>query len=351
MKTEGAPIYSLILSIVLENDDIIHLQKIVVHISNISRADNQAARVAAVARHVRALGGKAGAGPFGSVKVSWPLPPTRPKVSIIIPTRDRISLLKACVESIIQNTDYPSYEIVIVDNDSAEKETIRYFEEISKIDNLNILKFSGDFNFSAMNNYAVRMSSSKYICLLNNDTEIMAPNWLDELMRYAVRKDVGAVGAKLLYPDGSVQHAGVVLGLGGAAGHAHRNLSNDDRGYFGQAHFAHFVSAVTAACLVVAKEKFEVVGGLDAEGFKVAFNDVDFCLKLERAGWRNVYAPAAVLVHHESKSRGKDQSPQNIDRYLKELNLLQRRWNTASYRDPLHHPHLDPASETYVIKC
>ena len=168
-------------------------------------------------------------------------------------------------------------------------------------------------------------------------------------MRYAVRPDVGAVGAKLLYEDGTIQHAGVVVGIGEAAGHAHRNQPADEPGYFRMTHVAQFMSAVTAACLVVEKAKFQAVGGLDEEELQVAFNDVDFCLKLEAAGWRNVYVPHAVLLHHESKSRGNDVSPPNIDRYRRELQILQNRWGTKTYDDPLHNPNLDRYSETFVI--
>jgi GT2 family glycosyltransferase len=169
-------------------------------------------------------------------------------------------------------------------------------------------------------------------------------------MRQAVRPEVGAAGAKLLYEDGTIQHAGVVIGLGQAAGHAHRYQRNDEPGYFARPHVAHCASAVTAACLVVAKAKFDAVGGLDETNFAVAFNDVDLCLKLERAGWHNIYVPQAVAIHHESKSRGRDFLPANIDRYMGELAVLQDRWATPGYSDPLHHPHLDKGAETYVIQ-
>jgi GT2 family glycosyltransferase len=212
-----------------------------------------------------------------------------------------------------------------------------------------LLPYPGTYNFSAINNAAARNARGSYLCLLNNDTEVVSGEWLTELMRYAVRPDIGAAGAKLLYEDGTIQHAGVVVGIGEAAGHAHRFLPAHEPGYFRQPHVAQYVSAVTAACLVVEKAKFEAVGGLDEAELAVAFNDVDFCLKLEKAGWRNVYVPHAVLVHHESKSRGKDISAANIDRYRRELNVLQQRWGTKTYDDPLHNPNLDRYSETFVI--
>jgi O-antigen biosynthesis protein len=213
-----------------------------------------------------------------------------------------------------------------------------------------VLPYDRPYNYSAINNLAVREAHGPYVCLLNNDTEVIEPDWLTEMMRYAVRPIVGAVGAKLLYDDGSIQHAGVVIGIGEAAGHAHRFQPADQPGYFRQAHVAQFVSAVTAACLVVEKTKFEAVGGLDERELAVAFNDVDLCLKLEAAGWHNVYVPHAVLLHHESRSRGKDSSPKNRDRYMQELRVLQDRWGTRTYADPLHNPNLDRYSEKFIIR-
>jgi GT2 family glycosyltransferase len=199
-----------------------------------------------------------------------------------------------------------------------------------------------------LNNLAVRHAKGSYVLLLNNDTEVIAPEWLSEMMRLASRPDVGAVGAKLLYEDGSIQHAGVVVGMGEAAGHAHRFLAPGDPGYFRQPHAAQFVTAVTAACLLVQRDKYEAVGGLDEECFAIAYNDVDFCLKLQQAGWRNAYTPHAVLYHHESKSRGNDLSPTHRARYMRELEALQDRWKTKTFIDPLHSPHLDRYSETFM---
>jgi len=215
---------------------------------------------------------------------------------------------------------------------------------------VSILLYDHPYNYSAINNAAVAQSRGSYLCLLNNDTEIIEGSWLTELMRYATRTHVGAVGAKLLYGDGSIQHAGVLLGIGGAAGHAHRGLRDDEPGYFAMAHSAHYATAVTAACLVVERAKFEAVGGFDEAMLQIAYNDVDLCLKLERAGWRNVYAPQAMLTHHESKSRGLDLSPEHFERYRAELAVLQERWNTVDAVDPLHHPYLDRSSETYRVR-
>jgi GT2 family glycosyltransferase len=195
----------------------------------------------------------------------------------------------------------------------------------------------------------VAAARGDYLCLLNNDTEVIAPEWLDEMMRQACRPQVGAVGAKLHYPDGSIQHAGVVIGMGNAAGHAHRLLRDEEPGYFAQAHIAREATAVTAACLVVEKRKFVAVGGLDEEHLAIAYNDVDLCLKLREAGWTNMYVPTARLYHHESVSRGDDFSPEHNARYRAELRVLQERWRTDVRTDPLHHPMLDRSTDQYVM--
>lgn len=326
---------------------IVHVPHILCRVAH--RPDEQIDRLPVVDRRVQAIGGSCVPGPFGTIKVQWPLPDALPVVSIIVPTKDKLSLLQACVESVLEQTEYQDFEILIVDNASVETRTAEYLAAITKNPKVRVLTYDGAYNFSAINNFAVQETLGTYLCLLNNDTEVVSVEWLTEMMRYATRSDIGAVGAKLLYEDGTIQHAGVVVGIGEAAGHAHRFLPADQPGYFRQPHVAQFVSAVTAACLVVEKRKFDAVGGLDEAGLAVAFNDVDLCLKLEAAGWRNVYVPHAVLVHHESKSRGKDISPENIDRYRRELSVLQKRWGTKTYNDPLHNPNLDRYSETFVF--
>jgi len=254
------------------------------------------------------------------------------------------------VDGLLNRTSYGPLELLIVDNGSIEPRTTDYLRGIAEDSRVRVLPYAAPYNFSAINNFAVRKAKGAYLCLLNNDTEVVGADWLTEMMRFAVRENVGAVGAKLLYEDGSIQHAGVAIGIGEAAGHSHRGLDNDEPGYFGLAHAAHYVSAVTAACLVVDKRKYLAVGGLDEEMLAVAFNDVDFCLKLQMAGWRNVYTPHAVLVHHESKSRGSDFAADHVDRFRGELKVLQDRWKTRTARDPLHNPNLDPYSESFVLR-
>lgn len=349
-KGSCGSIYELMLAATaIANEKIIHVPHVVVHVDRMAEF-RPASRLDTVARHLARLGATCETGPFETVKVQWPLPKHSPLVSIIVPTKDRIDLLRPCIESVIAKTDYPSFEILIVDNGSTQERTVEFLDGFKQEPRFRVLSYPHAYNFSAINNFAAAHARGSYLCLLNNDTEVVTPEWLSEMIRYAIRPEIGAVGAKLLYDDGTIQHAGVVIGLGGAAGHAHRFQPAKDPGYFRMAHVAHFVSAVTAACMVVEKRKFDAVGGLDAENFPVAFNDVDFCLKIGASGWRNVYVPHAVLLHHESKSRGKDAAPENIDRYRRELQNLQERWNTETYIDPLHNPNLDRSSETFVIR-
>lgn len=326
---------------------IVHIPHVLTHV----RSDDQGShRHAAVAQHLHKANAGCEPGPFGTAKVSWPLPADLPLVSILIPTKDKLELLRPCVNSVLEKTSYGAFEIIIVDNGSALAETLAFFDEISGHPGVTILSYDAPYNFSAINNFAARHADGSILCLLNNDTEVLEPHWLTEMVRYAAQPGVGAVGAKLLYDDGSIQHAGVVVGVGEAAGHAHRFARGDQPGYFRQPHVSQYVTAVTAACLAVAKEKYEAVGGLDEEHLAVAFNDVDLCLKLQEAGFKNVYVPHALLLHHESKSRGSDFAPERVEQYRRELKTLQERWGTKTYQDPLHNPNLDRYSETYVIR-
>ena len=338
----------LLAATALVGEDIVHVPHILCHVA--TAPESRQDRLEAVRQHVQPLGATCTPGPFGTTKVQWPLPSGLPLVSIIVPTRDKLELLQPCIQGLLERTDYANFEVVIIDNESVEQRTRAYLAEVVRDPRVRVLPFPGGFRFGAMNNHAAGQARGDFICLLNNDTEIIDADWLTQLMRYAVRPEVGAAGAKLLYDDGSIQHAGVIVGIGGAAGHAHRSLPDDHPGYFRQAHVAQFVSAVTAACLVVDKRKFIAVGGLDEAELPVAFNDVDLCLKLQKAGWRNVYVPHAVLLHHESKSRGSDTLRRNIDRFRREERVLQERWGTRNYSDPLLNPNLDPATETFVIR-
>ena len=347
----SAPIYDLLLRIAgTSGGPMVHVPSITAHRRTHERTADQKARVEIVSKFVSRRGGSATAGLFDTVKVSWPLPPELPLVSIIVPTRDKVRLLRACVDSLLSRTRYPLFEVLVVDNASLEDATRRYLATIESDERVRVLSYPRAYNYSAINNFAARHAKGSYLCLLNNDTEVIDPDWLTEMMRYAVRPDIGAVGAKLLYGDRSIQHAGVIVGIGDAAGHAHRNLPSSKPGYFCRAHAAQFVTAVTGACLLVDKRKFLAVGGLDEESLAIAYNDVDLCLKLDRAGWRNAYVPHAILIHHESKTRLRDHSRTQIDRYRRELQVFQRRWNVPSYQDPFFNPNLDRTSETFLIR-
>lgn len=271
-----------------------------------------------------------------------------PPVSVIIPTRNRVDLLRTCIEGLAR-TDYPDMEVIVVDNGSDDPATLAYLDALD-LARHQVLRAPGPFNFSALNNQAARQATGELLCLLNNDIEVLAPDWLAIMAHQALRKDVGAVGAQLLYPDGRIQHAGVVLGVGGGAAHAHRLLGPDDEGYFRRHALPQFVSAVTAACLVVSRQRYEAVGGLDEANFAVAFNDVDLCLRLNAQGWQTLYEPRAKLVHHESVSRGLDRDPAGAARLANELAALKARWNTDEGVDPYHHPHLNRFSEHFVVQ-
>lgn len=270
----------------------------------------------------------------------------RPTVSIIIPTRNCVDLLRECISG-LDRTSYSSMEVLVVDNGSDDPETLAYLSELNA-GRCKVLRDDGIFNYARLNNIAVRESRGELLCLLNNDVEVIDPDWLSIMAAQAQRPEVGAVGAQLLYPDGRIQHAGVVLGICGGAAHAHRMLQPDEIGYFSRHRLPQFVSAVTAACLVVRRDKFDHVGGLDEDNFAVAFNDVDLCMRLNAQGWQSFYEPRARLIHHESVSRGLDRDVVGAARFARELQALDQAWGTRKSVDPFHHPYLSPYSEQFV---
>lgn len=272
-----------------------------------------------------------------------------PSVSVIVPTRNRLDLLRTAIEGLAL-TDYPDLDVIVVDNDSDDRATLAYLDALGRAEGHTVLRIPGPFNFSTLNNRAVDQARGDVLCLLNNDIEVLDPDWLRTMVAQAMRPDVGAVGARLLYPDGRIQHAGVVVGIGGGAAHAHRLLQPDDEGYFRRHALPQFVSAVTAACLVVQRNRFEAVGGLDEANFAVAFNDVDLCMRLNSRGWQSFYEPRATLVHHESVSRGLDRDPVGAARLAGELAALKAHWNTDEFADPFHHPQLNRFAEHFVLQ-
>jgi GT2 family glycosyltransferase len=248
------------------------------------------------------------------------------------------------VESLLGITSYENYEVIIIDNGSIEPETLKWFDEIqAKYKNIYIKRDDRSFNYSALNNAAVNQTSGEYVLLLNNDIEIIAPDWLSEMVSLAVRPGNGCVGAKLYYPDGQIQHAGVVVGIGGVAGHVHCHFDGRHPGYFGRLTMRQNFTAVTAACLLVKRSIYDQVGGLNEADLAVAFNDIDFCLKVHEAGYKNVWTPFAEMIHHESASRGYDDTPEKRARFAGEVAYMKDRWNTARYFDPEYNPNLTRA--------
>lgn len=271
-----------------------------------------------------------------------------PKVSILIPTRNRQDLLRRCLGGLLGLRYAGPIEIIVIDNDSEDPATIEYLGRLQE-EGIAVVRHPGPFNFSAMNNRAAKLATGELLCLLNNDIEMDDGCWLEAMVRHAMRPGTGAVGALLQYPDGTVQHAGVSVGIGDAAGHVYRGIAISDAGHRDMHRLTREVTAVTAACMVIKKEIFFEVGGFDENDLKVAFNDVDLCLKLSQRGYRNIFAAEACLTHHESKSRGSDFSEINHARYLRELAHLQNTWQTNCFVDPYSHPLAMRSSEKFVL--
>lgn len=281
--------------------------------------------------------------------VTYPLPKKPPMVSLIIPTRDGYQVLKRCVESIRRKTDYLNYELIIVDNQSAEPETLDYLKSLERQGIARILHYDAPFNYSAINNFAVSEARGEVVGLLNNDLEVISKGWLTEMVRHAIRPEIGAVGAKLYYPTNRIQHAGVALGIGGVAGHLHHGYFREQLGYSGRLVLVQDFSAVTAACLLVRKAVYEEVGGLDEENLAIAYNDIDFCLKVREAGYRNLWTPFAELYHHESFSRGYETSPDRQARFDRETACMLRRWGAMLDKDPYYSPNLTLDAPDYTL--
>lgn len=263
-----------------------------------------------------------------------------PKVSIIIANKDHYEDLSRCIASILDQSTYENYEIIVVENNSTTQEIREYYEEIGKHPKIRIVTYEGEFNYSRINNFGASFAEGEFLLLLNNDTQVITVNWIEEMLMYGQRDDVGAVGAKLYYEDRTIQHAGIVLGLGAhrTAGHSHYKVNIENVGYMGRLCYAQDISAVTGACLLVRKAWFDELGGLD-ESFAVALNDVDFCLRLREKGLLNVFTPFAELYHFESKSRGLDDADEKAARYNEESERFRRKWRAVlDAGDPYYNP-------------
>ncbi|CAH2790515.1 MAG: Glycosyl transferase, group 2 family [uncultured Paraburkholderia sp.] len=281
-------------------------------------------------------------------RVVYDLPEQEPSVEIIIPTRDGAGLVKQCVDSIRERSTYQNYLITIIDNGSVKQEIFELFKSYEGDERIRVVRDDSPFNYPALNNRIALASKAEFVCLLNNDIEVITPEWLTELVSIALQDNVGAVGAKLLYPDDTIQHAGVYLGMGGLAGHGHKFLPRYAPGYFCRAALRSAVSAVTAACLVIRTSIYREVNGLD-EDLVIAFNDVDFCLRVREAGYRNVWTPFAELYHHESASRGYEDTPEKMARFVNEIDFVKKRWGDALWNDPFYSPNLSIDSTEFVI--
>ncbi len=284
----------------------------------------------------------------GTYRVRYPIPAPAPMVSLLIPTRDKRELVETCVRSILDKTTYPNYEIIILDNQSSSFDTLTFFATIELEDKrVRTIRYDHPFNFSAINNFGVAHAKGEIIGLINNDIEVISPDWLTEMVSHVCRPEIGCVGAKLYYSNDTIQHGGVIIGLWGVAGHAHKHLDRYAPGYLGRAMCTQNFSAVTAACMLVRKEVFDLVGGLDEENLKVSFNDVDFCLKVREAGYRNLWTPYAELYHHESLSRGPEDTPEKKARERREIEYMKIRWGHRLSSDPCYSPNLTRHMENF----
>lgn len=351
---EGAAAHDLALRATrgLQVRQVVHVPHVLCHVSAAPAVD-AAAAARAVQAHLRREGIDARAMPDatapGLVRVHFALPAPPPAVTIVIPTRNGLQLVRRCVESLLQRSTYADFDIVIVDNGSDDPACLRWFDAIARDARVSVRRDARPFNFAALNNAAVAQARGEYVALVNNDVELITPDWLEEMVSLAARPGVGAVGARLWFDDGSLQHAGVVLGLGGNAGHVLKGAPRSEGGPGQRAWRLQACLAVTAACLVVRKSTYERVGGMDEQAFAVSFNDVDFCLRLTDAGYRNLWTPHAELFHLESVSRGKDHDGARKRRLDAESDALRQRWPAWVARDPYYNPNLTLRSEDCAL--
>lgn len=346
---EGAQDYDLILRFVEKTKNIYHIPKILYHWRKVEGSTSMTIdnKNYALERGKQALNNALKRrNILGEAKIHTDIPyyyidyhyNEEPKIAIIISTRDHADVLKKCLDSLYKLTKYKNFEVIVVNNNSSQKETFDLLKKYEKnYTNFKVIDANIEFNYSVINNMAVKATDAEYVMLLNNDTEILMPNWLHVMVGYAMQEHVGAVGPKLLYPDKTVQHAGVILGLGGVASHAYINSSRSDYGHFGRMAVPYNYSAVTAACLMISKKKYMEVGGLE-EQLKVAYNDVDFNIKLLEKGYYNVFLPQVELIHYESKSRGLDTSGEKYERFMREHDFMYEKWGELLNRDRFYNP-------------
>lgn len=360
---DGAQDYDLILRMSEQTNKIIHISKILYHwrVHPQSTAASTAgdakpyafeAGRRAIEDHLKRVGlkGKVEHGiSLGIYKITYEVE-GNPKISILIPNMDHIEELEICIDSILKLTTYKNFEIIVIENNSKEEETFNYYKKIQLNPKVKVVYYpEKKFNYSKIINFGVKQATGEYIMQLNNDTELLTKNWLEELLGYAQRKDVGAVGVKLYYPDNTIQHVGAIIGIGGVGGHIFKYYPKDKRGYFARDSFVQNLSAVTAACIFSRKEIYEEVGYMD-EKFEVAFNDMDFCLKIREKGYLIVENPYVELIHYESKSRGLEDSPEKVKRFNKEIERFQTKWSEFLKKgDPFFNRNFRLDIEDYLI--
>ena len=351
---EGSQDYDLALRVIQRSNasQIVHIPKVLYHwraisgITALAPSEKPYAEIAsrkALQEHLAAIQVPAWVGASPEVasmnRVRPQLVEPAPLVSILIPTKDRIDLLRQCIDSIQTKSSYQNFEILVINNNSEQAESFDYFAQLKTL-GVKVLDYPKPFNFSAINNFAAQHAAGEYLCLMNNDIEIQTPDWMEEMLSFAQLSKAGAVGARLWYPgSGGLQHGGVIVGMGGVAGHAYVGLAKSEKGYFGRPVLHHRCSAVTAACLMIKKSTYFAVNGMD-EGLAVAFNDVDFCLRLGQAGFHCVYTPHAEMTHYESASRGDDLSDANRERFMGEEAFMKSRWGQQLLADPCYSPNL-----------
>lgn len=358
---DGAQDHDFLLRITEQTDRIVHIPKVLYHwrIHKASTADNPASKLyayqagqKAISEHLKRLGLEAEVSQtkdFGFYRVSYPVQGT-PLVSIVIPNKDEKDTLKACLESIKEKTTYPSYEIVIVENNSQTSEIFEYYKEIDGKDGIRVVTWKEPFNYSKINNFGFQYAKGDYVICLNNDITVITPSWIEEMLGYCQRPGTGIVGVRLYFPDDTIQHAGIIVGMGGCAGSLFVGMNRKRTGYMHKAALVQDLSAVTAACMMVKREAFEAAGGFE-ESLAVAFNDVDFCLKVRRAGYLVVYNPYAELYHYESKTRGLEDSPEKQRRFQSEIEYMRCHWlDILKKGDPYYNRNFSLKDCNYSIR-
>ena len=364
-STDGAQDYDLFLQLFELTDRIVHIPKCLYYwrasasssaSGNDAKPYTTAAGKRALERHFSRCGIKAEVSALNvpnTYRISYPIL-NSPKISILIPNKDHCADLKTCIESILKKTTYRNYEIIIIENNSTQPETFDYYRSLSVDDKIRVVDFTArnvkqPFNYPKINNYGVEFASGEYLVLLNNDTEVISPDWIEQMLMFAQRKDVGVVGAKLYFPDDTIQHVGVVIGLSGVAGHVFSRCAMENYGHMIRLFVQQNYSAVTGACMMIRKETFQKPGSLD-ESFAVNFNDIDLCMKVRSLGLLVVWTPFAELYHYESKSRGFDDTPEKIVRFKKEIDLFKARWHKEMEEgDPYYNKNLSLNCADYRI--